>query len=133
MLLSAGVIMSVILISIMVTQFEKAKDLSGTVSRKLLSDTEMIAQSDILQYDGMTVTGADVKNFYRRYITASDPEVLMLSIDNGRTRINYDSPGHIAEMSDPSGYAYISPADTYVGSVVENKNGIITGVVFTKK
>ena len=133
LLVSAGVILSIILISIMVSQFEKAKSLSAAVSEKLVQDTAAIADSDIMQYDGITVTGADVRNFYRRYFTQSGSELGELTVDNGVTVTVYRETGHYSEMTDPEDECFIPPADLFEAEVAVNKNGVITDVRFTRR
>ena len=133
MLVSAGVIMSVVLISIMVSQFERAKALSSAVSERMIETTAQIADSDILQYDGATVTGADVRSFYRRCFSAVEPRSQFVNINNGNAVFKYDGPGHYADITDPEGRAFIRPDDLYKCSVTINKNGIVTDVTFTKK
>ena len=49
LLLAAGVILSVVLISIMVMQFEQAKNMSDVVSGKMIEDTERLRNSGIMQ------------------------------------------------------------------------------------
>ncbi len=133
LILSAGVILSVIMISIMVSQFEKTKNLSNAVSQRLIDQSAKIAEGDIVQYDGITVTGADVRNFYRRYVEKASPAIEMMSVDNGIVRMKYDSRGHYRELNDPSGTAFVGPADLYKCRVTVNDNGVITNVDFTKE
>ena len=64
LLLAAGVILSVVLISIMVTQFEQARQMSDIVTGNMLSTAETLKNSSITQYDGLRVSGAEVRNFY---------------------------------------------------------------------
>ena len=131
MILSAGVIMSIILISIMVSQFERAQKMSAEVTQKMLKTGEAIANSDIMQYDGVTVTGADVRNFYRKYFTGSGSEIAVMTVNNGKTTTNYTASGSYSDMTDPKGKKFIKPDELYKCSVSVNKNGIITKVSFT--
>lgn len=133
LILSAGVIMSIILISIMVAQFERAQKMSAAVTQKMIQTSEAIANSDIMQYDGVTLTGADVRNFYRKYFTQNGSEVSTMSVSNGKTTTNYTASGSYSDMTDPNGRNFIKPDDLYKCSVTVNKNGIITNVSFTKK
>ena len=133
LMLAAGVILSVILISVMVAQFERARDLSGTVTRKMIDDANKIALSDIMQYDGVTVTGADVRNFYRKYLSSDGSEVGILSIDNGKNVIGYENSGSYANLVNPDDRAFVSASDLYLGKVMLNENGVVIQVVFTKK
>jgi len=133
LLVSAAVILSVILISIMVSQFEQARSLSRTVSQKLSEDTAEMENSDILQYDGITVTGADVRNFCRRYLSSGRERVDKMIVDNGSSVCTYTDTGGYSEMTDPEGSAFVSPADLYDAKVTVNKNGVITDVRFIRR
>ena len=133
MILSAGVIMSIIFISIMVAQFEKAQKMSAAVSEKMIKAGEEIANGDIMQYDGITLTGADVRNFYRKYFSQNGSEVMKMTVNNGKTTSDYTASGSYPSMTDPGGNKFIKPDDLYKCSVTVNKNGIITKVSFTRK
>ena len=133
MILSAGVIMSIILISIMVSQFEKAQKMSAAVSERMLKAGEEIANGDIMQYDGVTLTGADVRNFYRKYFSQNGSEVMKMTVNNGKTTSDYTSYGSYSYMTDPNGNKFIKPDDLYKCSVTVNGNGIITKVSFIRK
>ena len=133
LILSAGVIMSVILISIMVSQFEKARNMSAVVTQKMLDTTADIANSDILQYDGAVITGADVRNFYRRYFRTSGSDIGTMYVNNGRTNTAYTVSGAYGKMTDPSDTAFIKPDDLYKCTVTVNANGIITNTNFVRK
>ena len=133
MILSAGVIMSIILISIMVAQFERAKKMSAAVTQKMMKTSEEIANGDVMQYDGVTLTGADVRNFYRKYFNQNGSEITLMTVNNGKTTANYTASGGYSGMTDPNGKKYIKPDDLYTCSVSVNGNGIITKVSFIKK
>ena len=133
LIMSAGVIMSIILISIMVSQFENARNISSAVTRKMSSTAADIADSDILQYDGITLTGADVRNFYRRYFRSSGPDIDQMSVINGNRSVRYTESGYYSQMTDPGSINYIKPDDLYKCSVEVNGNGMITNVDFIKQ
>ena len=133
MLLSAGVIMSIILISIMVSQFERAQKLSAEVTQKIINADAGITNSDIMQYDGVTITGADVRNFYRKYFTANGSEAGTMTVNNGKVSADYSAAGSYSNMTDPNDRKFIKPDDLYKCSVTVNGNGIVTKVTFLKK
>ncbi|MBO7354696.1 MAG: hypothetical protein J6U61_10645 [Lachnospiraceae bacterium] len=131
LLLAAGVILSVVLISIMVMQFEQAKNMSDVVSGKMIEDTERLRNSGIMQYDGLRVSGAEVRNFYKLYLTAAGPKGFeKLIVKNGGAEKSYISSGSFSELTDTSGSGYVAPTDVYLCTVEQNANGIITNVIF---
>ena len=125
--------MSIILISIMVSQFEKARNMSAAVTQKMLNTTADIANSDILQYDGTVITGADVRNFYRRYFKTTGADIETMYVNNGITNSAYTASGFYGKMTDPSDVTFIRPDDLYKCTVTVNANGIITNVSFVRK
>ncbi|MCR5331485.1 MAG: hypothetical protein K6E62_09910 [Lachnospiraceae bacterium] len=133
LIMSAGVIMSIILISLMVSQFERARDLSSAVTGKLNETAADIADSDLLQYDGAVITGADVRNFYRRYFGVSPSDIGTMRVNNGKTDIRYTATGSYTRMTDPTDQAFIRPDELYACKVNVNANRVITDVEFIKK
>ena len=131
LLLAAGVILSVVLISIMVMQFEQARKMSDVVSGKMIEDTERLRNSGIMQYDGLRVSGAEVRNFYKLYLTATGPKGFeKLIVKNSGAEKSYTRSGNFSELTDTSAGSYVAPTDIYLCTVEQNANGIITNVIF---
>ena len=134
LLLAAGVILSVVLISVMVMQFEQARQMSNVVSQKMTSATESLKNSGITQYDGLRVSGAEVRNFYKLHLTKNGSgEFDQMTIDNGDTICRYTDSGAYELITDSSGSAYVAPTDVYLCYVEQNANGIITNVLFKRE
>ncbi|MBR4343486.1 MAG: hypothetical protein IKP88_12430 [Lachnospiraceae bacterium] len=137
LLLAVSVILSVILVSLMITQFRAAQDMAGVSSELINERTEYIRNSDVMQYDGLTVSGADMVNFCIKQLedtfSGEQPRfkiTLKSSSGNSRTYNNYDSA---VKLKDPENSEYVNPMSKWMCRVNRNKNGIITEVVFTKK
>lgn len=134
LLLSAGVILSVILISVMIVQFEQARGLADAVGENMLEATERIRDSDLLQYDGLRVSGAEVRNFFKLNLTKSGPEGFTdLVIDNGEGPVTYWNSSGYSEITDSTGTRYVNPADVYLCRVDRNANEVITVIKFTRQ
>lgn len=133
LILAAGVILSVILISIMVVQFEQSADLAGVVSDRVLETTQKIKNADLLQYDGAQVTGADVRNLLKQQFARARPEVDEIEVCNGTKTVRYTEGKSLDRIKDSAAEEYIDPAEVYVGRVTVNANGIITGMSFMIK
>ena len=134
LLLAAGVILSVVLISIMVTQFEQARQMSDIVTDNMISAAEDLKNSSIAQYDGLRVSGAEVRNFYKVHLTAAGAENFeKMTVDNGETTRAYTKSGDFSLMTDRNGSAYVAPTDVYLCSIEINANGIITNVLFKRE
>lgn len=131
LLMAAGVIMSVVLISIMIAQLDTAKGLARTVEANVLEATARVADSDIMQYDGMRVSGAEVRNFFKLHMKKKGADGLeTLTIDNAFTRYSHTDSSMFSKMTDERDYMYINPADVFLCTVNCNDNGIITEVLF---
>ena len=129
LLLAVAVILSVLLVSIMLSQFKSAREMANISSEAMNKRTEELINEDILKYDGLTVSGADLINFCKRNI---DEVNITLKGASGYTRLleNHDT---IATLTDPDESEFVNPVSKWKCSVERNKNGIILGVIFTKK
>lgn len=134
LLLSVGVVLSVVLISVMVVQYEQARSMSDAVGENMLEATERIRDSNLTQYDGLRVSGAEVRNFFKLNLTKSGPKGFTdLVIDNGNGSITYWSSSGYLEITDNTGTRYVSPTDVYLCSVDRNTNEVITTIKFTRQ
>ncbi len=134
LLLASGVILSIILISIMIAQFDKAKSLSEVVSGQIMEATQRLKNSEIDRYDGIVMTGAEVRNFYKMYLTESaEKKFDYLKIDNGIKEYTYDSYKSYSGLVDRDADSYINPGDLFSCVVNINANGVVTDVHFIKQ
>lgn len=134
LLLSVGVILTVVLISVMIVQFEQARNMSDAVSENMLEVTERIRNSDLTQYDGLRVSGAEVRNFFKLNVAKSGPKGFTdLIIDNGSGAVTYWSSSGYSEITDNTGNRYVCPTDVYLCSVDRNINEVITTIKFTRQ
>ena len=137
LLLATSVILSVILVSLMIAEFNSAREMAN-ISSDIMSDrTEEIRDSDVMQFDGLTVSGSDVVNFCMKQFkdTFSGEEAefkitLKSSSGNSRTYKDYES---VLRLKDSEESEYVNPISKWKCRVNRNKNGIITEVLFTKK
>lgn len=134
LMLSVGVILSVVLISIMVIQFEQARSMSDAVGENMIEETERIRDSELIQYDGLRVSGAEVRNFFKLNITKSGPKGFSeLVIDNGKGTASYQTSSGYPDITDSTGSRYVGPTDVYLCSIDKNANEVITTIKFTRQ
>lgn len=132
LLLAAGVLITVLIISILFMQFKSASNLGNAVTDQISDTTEDIKNNDILQYDGMTVSGADVVNFYKKHLgDYTSGQTGPFTIVIGGT--SYSNGASVSLLRDSSSGAYVKPTAKYKCSVTRNANGMITKVTFTKQ
>lgn len=137
LLLAAGIVLSVVLVSIMVTQFKAGKEMVNIAGERILDVTEDIKQSEILQYDGLTVNGADVINFCKKHLgeyTTGEKADITVNVNyliNGRFACySYRNSDCLSAIRNPDSEQYIKPVTRWKCEVVKNKNGIITEINF---
>lgn len=135
LLLAAGVVLSVVLISIMIARFKDAQKLSDVAGNQLVSKTQEILENEIMQYDGLTCKGADVVNFYKKHLgefQAGESGLFSIEIKWAGGSYTYSDGSYIDRLRDSESSHYIKPGSQFKCKIVKNKNGIITQVIFTK-
>lgn len=133
LLIGASVAITAVLVSIGVMQLGRAKSLASVVTQEMLELETRISESDVMRYDGVKVTGSDVKNFCRRYLgyceNANDAEFTVTVSDAQGVRNGADR--YFADrLCDDGDRYYVRPGATYKCRVVRNENNVITEVCF---
>ena len=104
LLMAAAVMLSVLLISIMISQYNSAREVVNSSSDVMSRKAEEIRNSDIMQYDGLTVTGEDVINFMKKNL-GEDAEMygqltVTLKGVSGNT-LSYSDTESVSSLTDP--------------------------------
>ena len=140
LLMAAGVILSIVLISVMVAQMNSAGEMSNLVSNDIAEKVDDIRNSSIMQYDGLTVNGADVVNFYKKQFDdypagTRAPFIIEIdhSNDGSENGIQYTDGSNSGNMRDSASSQYVKPSSLWKCTVHKNKNGIITKVSFVRQ
>ena len=129
LLLAATVILTVVLISVMVMQFKASKEMMNVTSEQISERTEEIRNGELLELDGMVVDGADVLNVCKKQLGKG----MKVTLKNGSVSKTYSDASDVAKLRDYESTEYIKPFTTWKCSVLKNKNGIITEIIFNKK
>ena len=137
LLLAVSVLLSVLLVSLMISQFRSAQDMANISSDIISEKTETMRNGDILKYDGLEISGGDVVNFCldilkNAYSGIKSDIKIILKGSSGENR-TYDTYESILGLKDPEAAEYVNPVTRWYCRVNRNKNGIITDVVFSKK
>lgn len=132
LIFAAGVLLSVMLISVMVGQFEDARSLSAAVSENMLRATQDIRDSGVMQYDGLLVRGSDVINICRRYVSDNDLRICIDYAGSGRRAdaVTIEA-ALVSELRDSTSGLYVRPSGRFRCDVERNANDVITGMIFT--
>ena len=128
LLLAAGIILTVLLISVMMTQFKSAQDMMNVSGRMINKQTENIKYGELLSLDGSAVYGADVVNISQKQ--TDNGIKITLKKDSGT--VSYTDPKSVSKMRDFEDPAYVKPFTRWKCSIQKNENGLITDIVFTE-
>lgn len=136
LLMAAAVMLSVILISIMISQYNSAREVVNSSSEVMSNKAEEIRNSDIMQYDGMTVTGEDVISFIKKNLSEGaemQGQITVTLTGVSGTSWSFTDTSALGSLMDHEDEKYIRPFSKWICIVKKNKNGIITEVIFRKK
>lgn len=129
--MGASVVITVALITLGLMQYGKAKQLAALVSEDMGSLASEIADNEILRYDGLSVSGSDVRSFARRVFSKDSGTGISITVNSGGKSKSYYDYGDTEGMTDYESAAYVEPTGRFVGKVIKNGNGVITGIIFT--
>ena len=129
LLLAAGVVLTVVLISLMLTQFKSAEDMVNISSSLINEKTEELKYADLIEIDGMEVNGSDVVNICRKHLDKG----IKITLKNGEKSKTYSEKSQISKLKDYESTEYVKPSTKWKCGVVTNKNGIISEIIFTRK
>ncbi len=135
LLLAAAVIITLVIVALAFNQFEQAKGLSGVVSEQLSETTMNLKDANIKQYSETDMTGAEVRNFFKKYIGTASTQTgdFTVTITNSGGSASYTDGSGYANIEDSNSSGYVKPTSMYRCVVVINGNGVITEVTFTQK
>lgn len=92
-----------------------------------------IANSTKTRYDGLIVNGADVVNAINDLKSDGIKLSVVVKVKDGSTVVDRT----ISDFSDfinlPSDELYINPYAKFLGKVIQNENGVITGLSFSQR
>ena len=135
LIMAAAVMLSVLLISIMISQYNSAREVVNSSSKVMSDRAEEIRNSDIMQYDGQTVTGEDVISFIKKNLAEGAEMQGQITVTltgvSGASLVLKDA-AMLGSLTDPEDEMYIRPFSKWKCSIKKNKNGIITDAVFRK-
>lgn len=135
LLLGAGAVFAVIIISVGIYMLAQGKQLSNAAGSAIADAAGAIADADVMQYDGLSVNGQQVIDFYKKHLGefgAGEQGPFEVVINNGTATTAYtngDSLTHIRDNTDAN--RYVKPTSLYVCTVTKNANGVIIKVAFT--
>lgn len=134
---------------------QSEKEAGNLVTNKVEGVNSSISETDLSKYDGLTVTGADVRSaiklfkgqslaiyvedhgYYNYIISSSNDSNRIIEIVDGTAENGEAGSGdgmYTSVSSNKSDKSYIGPTEHYVGDVVrDSDNGEAIELRFTKK
>ena len=142
----AGTVLTLAIIGIVVLVFNSSKDATRESIDKLNSMNAQIAESDLVIYDGMEVSGSEVVSAIRRY----EGDYLAIGVINGSGTTTWygyaasisgsiaamgsESPNPISLAIDKSSNtSYVNPSGDFLGTVYRDANGAIVALTFRQQ
>ena len=129
LLLAAGVVLTVVLISLMITQFKSAQEMVNISSEMISERTESMKNGELEEMDGMEVSGSDVINVCKKYLGKG----IDITLKNGDNSKKYSDEVSLSKLKDYECSEYVKPSTKWKCKTVKNKNGILTDIIFTRK
>lgn len=136
LVMAAGVIVTCVIVALGFRMLRESRALADTAISEISDTKKNLEDTKYSQYDGLTVSGADVSNLIRKVcsgISPGDHSEVTISVVNGRRLQSYSDNRMIGEISNPDSDKYIPVIGTYYGTVTRDENKVITGIIFTRR
>lgn len=135
--LAAGIIITCLLISLVFVIYNLASNTSESAMGKIEGMNSEMLESEYTKYEGNNISGTSVLNAIKTFKN----DVICITVNNGNavTEYIYDSslstkitsPTHIDAGDKTQRQYYINPSSTFVGEVIRDNTGGISGITFT--
>ena len=127
LVLAAGLIMTLSLISLSMYTFREGKKMAADFNRALTEEVKEQEEYEYTKYEDGNITGGEVISA----ITALQKKV-SITVNNGGNVITYRG-AFTKEGNKPGNAGYVALSYIYKGSVRRDAKGVINEIVFTKK
>lgn len=144
-----NIILACMIASLAIFLMMAGRNLTSVVGARISNTNANILNDELVQFDGTTVTGADVVNCIKKYSNSIEivihkycgknkDEAVMAdwstrSLVDGKFQ-NYPSYAYDDMLGNPlaDGQLYVNPNAKFTGSVARNANGAISSLSFTQ-
>ena len=119
----------------------KANTLTDSVSEEV----DKMMETEYTQYDGETISGANLVNVIKRVYSDSDPIYIKVCTKSNTSGVYYVCDASVNRLNEStertlvanskkkSDSNYIAPTGKFYGEVQRNANGAIVGIIFTQQ
>lgn len=142
LLLAAGTIITCIIISLGFYIAREAKDTAAAGAGQINALNAEFSENSKTIYDGTEVSGSEVLNAIRKY----DGEVFGVKVETKKSTVYYgynfdETTGELAKESSQdylnakkeTSETYINPNGRFLGTIIRDCNGTITGLKFVQQ
>ena len=136
LMLSAGVILTCIVIGVGFFVAREAKATAVASSNQLSSYQKEISESSLTKYDGMEVNGSDVINFTKKNLMkydSTESAPIYVRIETSSHSESYVNNSYLKQIRDFEDKRYVNPLQLFLGACVWDENDVIVGIVFTEQ
>lgn len=133
LLLSAGVILTCMVIGIGFYIAREATSTAAAAQNQLSEYRKEIAESGLTKYEGMQVNGSDVINLTRKLLSKySSTEIAPVTVNIKTTdhQETYVNNVYLKNIRDFRDRRYVNPVGLFTGSIERDENDVIVSVVF---
>ena len=135
LLLSAGIILTCIIIGVGFFVAREAKATAVASSNQLSNYQKEISESSLTKYDGMKVNGSDVINFAKKNLVkydATETAPVYVRIETAKHSESYVNQSYLKNIRDFEDKRYVNPVQLFLGEVIRDENDVIVGIVFVE-
>lgn len=135
-LIAAGLIITAGLVFLAFRMADIGTETAEYVMEEFRMFGKDIKEEELLQYDGMVVSGSDVVNFIMRNLPKGSvyrDSAVMVTVICGSEKITYGTYEEAKNIKNFSHENYINPTYLFQGTVIRNENGVISEVLFERR
>lgn len=141
---AAGIVITLAIISIAVLVFTKARDATVSSIGKMDDINKTVSESDLMMYEGVTVSGSEVVNCIRKYednymgiqVNTGNGSSVWYGYScsiSGTPSIGSATSSSVSRAIDETSASYINPNGKFMGKTYRDANGLIIAITFTQK
>lgn len=135
-LIAAGLIVTAGLVFLALRMADIGTETAEYVMEEFRLFAKDIKEEEMLQYDGALVSGSDVVNFIMRNLSKESvygDSTVRITVRCGSEKITYSTYEEAKNIKNFSHENYINPMYMFQGTVIRNKNGVISEVLFEQR
>lgn len=144
--LIAGISIVLVVIGVIVGIVMFATNKANTLTDEIAKTTDSLLETKYTQYDGNTITGANLLNLIKTTYSEGDEIYILVKNNSNKTGVYYCCKADLAPLTSneqstavknaqtkSNTGCYITPSGKFGGAVIKDANDSIIGLVFTQE